>query len=92
MCVHCTGGLLSRRVSSQPADANLNAHANVANAEPSWQVNPPPPPLPRPLPSTLLSNMMIICIYRLPVREDSVGKLEHKLRDYIASSYKSDCL
>lgn len=44
MCVHCTGGLLSRRVSSQPADANLNAHANVANAEPSWQVNPPPPP------------------------------------------------
>lgn len=90
MCVHCTGGLLSRRVSSQPADANLNAHANVANAEPSWQVNTPPPP--RPLPSTLLSNMMIICIYRLPVREDSVGKLEHKLRDYIASSYKSDCL
>lgn len=85
MCVCRRIVVASRRVSSQPADANLNAHENVANSEPSWQVPPP-------LPSSLLSNLMRICIYRLPVREDSVGKLEHKLRDYIASSYKSDCL
>lgn len=79
MCVYRRIVVASRRVSSQPADANLNAHANVANAEPSWQVTPSSPLhscptwwefafIDCPLEKTQSANWSTSCAIILPVR------------------------